>query len=153
MVTMIKVKKDFTFVLCIIPKILQVFLNISLIFLAIILSILLVKELIIFSHILIESGSDDYKLFLDNILIFFLYFEFITMIVKYFKEEYHFPIRYFIYIGITAMIRIIIVDHEQPVNTMLYSLVILILIIGYFIMNLTPRERPDSKWFFKKNNG
>ncbi|MBT2730683.1 phosphate-starvation-inducible protein PsiE [Neobacillus sp. C211] len=150
---MLKVKKDFTFVLCIIPKILQVFLNISLIFLAIILSILLVKELIIFSHILIESGSDDYKLFLDNILIFFLYFEFITMIVKYFKEEYHFPIRYFIYIGITAMVRIIIVDHEQPVNTMLYSLVILILIIGYFIMNLTPRERPDSKWFFKKNNG
>lgn len=150
---MLKVKKDFTFVLCIIPKILQVFLNISLIFLAIILSILLVKELIIFSHILIERGSDDYKLFLDNILIFFLYFEFITMIVKYFKEEYHFPIRYFIYIGITAMVRIIIVDHEQPVNTMLYSLVILILIIGYFIMNLTPRERPDSKWFFKKNNG
>ncbi|MEH7377828.1 phosphate-starvation-inducible protein PsiE [Neobacillus drentensis] len=150
---MLKVKKDFTFVLCIIPKILQVFLNISLIFLAIILSILLVKELIIFSHILIESGSDDYKLFLDNILIFFLYFEFITMIVKYFKEEYHFPIRYFIYIGITAMVRIIIVDHEQPVNTMLYSLVILILIIGYFILNLTPRERPDSKWFFKKNQG
>lgn len=149
---MLKVKKDFTFVLCIIPKILQVFLNISLIFLAIILSILLVKELIIFSHILIESGSDDYKLFLDNILIFFLYFEFITMIVKYFKEEYHFPIRYFIYIGITAMVRIIIVDHEQPVNTMLYSLVILILIIGYFIINLTPRDRPDSKWFFKKNN-
>ncbi|MGF6952386.1 protein PsiE [Neobacillus sp. B4I6] len=149
---MLKVKKDFTFVLYLIPKILQVFLNISLIFLAIILSILLVKELIIFSHILIESGSDDYKLFLDNILIFFLYFEFITMIVKYFKEEYHFPIRYFIYIGITAMVRIIIVDHEQPVNTMLYSLVILILIIGYFIMNLTPRERPDSKWFFKKNN-
>lgn len=150
---MVRVKKDFTSVLSIIPKILQVFLNISLISLSIILSILLIKELIIFSHILLESGSDDYKLFLDNILIFFLYFEFITMIVKYFKEEYHFPIRYFIYIGITAMVRIIIVDHEQPVNTMLYSLVILILIIGYFILNLTPRDRPDSKWFFKKNNG
>lgn len=149
---MVRVKKNFTSVLSIIPKILQVFLNISLISLATILSILLIKELIIFSHILLESGSDDYKLFLDNILIFFLYFEFITMIVKYFKEEYHFPIRYFIYIGITAMVRIIIVDHEQPVNTMLYSLVILILIIGYFILNLTPRDRPDSKWFFKKNN-
>lgn len=149
---MVKEKRDFASVLRMIPKILQVFLNVSLILLAIILSILLMKELIIFSRILIESGSDDYKLFLDNILIFFLYFEFITMIVKYFKEEYHFPIRYFIYIGITAMVRIIIVDHDQPVNTMLYSLVILILIIGYFILNLTPRDRPDSKWFFKKNN-
>ncbi|MEH6954218.1 phosphate-starvation-inducible protein PsiE [Neobacillus drentensis] len=149
---MVKEKRDFASVLRMIPKILQVFLNVSLILLAIILSILLMKELIIFSRILIESGSDDYKLFLDNILIFFLYFEFITMIVKYFKEEYHFPIRYFIYIGITAMVRIIIVDHDQPVNTMLYSLVILILIIGYFILNLTPRDRPDSKWFFNKNN-
>ena len=149
---MVKEKRDFASVLRMIPKILQVFLNVSLILLAIILSILLIKELIIFSRILIESGSDDYKLFLDNILIFFLYFEFITMIVKYFKEEYHFPIRYFIYIGITAMVRIIIVDHDQPVNTMLYSLVILILIIGYFILNLTPRDRPDSKWFFNKNN-
>ena len=152
MISMVKEKRDFASVLRMIPKILQVFLNVSLILLAIILTILLIKELIIFSHILIESGSDDYKLFLDNILIFFLYFEFITMIVKYFKEEYHFPIRYFIYIGITAMVRIIIVDHEQPVNTMLYSLVILILIIGYFILNLTPRDRPDSKWFFKKNS-
>ena len=149
---MVKEKRDFASVLRMIPKILQVFLNVSLILLAIILSILLIKELIIFSRILFESGSDDYKLFLDNILIFFLYFEFITMIVKYFKEEYHFPIRYFIYIGITAMVRIIIVDHDQPVNTMLYSLVILILIIGYFILNLTPRDRPDSKWFFNKNN-
>jgi protein PsiE len=72
------------------------------------------------------------------------------MIVKYFKEEYHFPIRYFIYIGITALVRIIIVDHDLPVNTLLYSLAILVLIVGYFVMNLTPRERPGSNWFFKK---
>ncbi|CRK83108.1 phosphate-starvation-inducible protein PsiE [Neobacillus massiliamazoniensis] len=145
-----KIKKDFTFIMHLIPKVLQTLLNISLVFLAIILSLLLIKELIIFSQILIEKGSDDYKLFLANILIFFLYFEFITMIVKYFKEEYHFPIRYFIYIGITALVRIIIVDHDLPVNTLLYSLAILVLIVGYFVMNLTPRERPGSNWFFKK---
>ncbi|MBD8005449.1 phosphate-starvation-inducible protein PsiE [Bacillus norwichensis] len=135
-----------------IPKVLQAVLNISLIFLAIILSALLVQELFIFGQILLEKENNDYKLFLANILLFFLYFEFITMIVKYFKEDYHFPLRYFLYIGITAMIRLIIVDHDHPINTLLYSLVILILIIGYFIMNITPRERPDSKWFFKKKN-
>ncbi|XJZ27020.1 phosphate-starvation-inducible protein PsiE [Bacillota bacterium Lsc_1132] len=145
-----KRKKGPAFNLSIIPKVLQLFLNTSLLVLVIILSILLVKELIVFSQTLIDEGHNDYNLFLENILIFFLYFEFITMIVKYFKEEYHFPIRYFIYIGITAMIRIIIVDHGHPVNTLLYSLAILILIIGYFIVNLTPRERPESKWFFKK---
>jgi protein PsiE len=145
-----KMKEDLTYVSHLIPKVLQILLNVALVFLAIILSILLIKELIIFSQILIVKGSDDYKLFLTNILIFFLYFEFITMIVKYFKEEYHFPIRYFIYIGITALVRIIIVDHDHPLNTLLYSLAILVLIIGYFIINLTPRERPSSSWFFKK---
>lgn len=124
-----------------IPVILQVILNISLVVLAGILSVLLVKELIIFIQMLFNNESNDYTLFLANILIFFLYFEFISMIVKYFKENYHFPLRYFIYIGITAMIRLIIVDHENPLNTLLYSFVILVLILGYYIMHMTPRER------------
>jgi protein PsiE len=147
---MLKIKQDFLSILYFIPKIFQLFLNISLVFLGIILSILLVKELIIFIQILIGGGENDYNLFLANILIFFLYFEFISMIVKYFKEEYHFPIRYFIYIGITAMVRIIIVDHEHPENAIFYAIIILILIIGYFILNYTPRERPDSNRVFKK---
>lgn len=147
---MFKIKQNFSIILYFIPKILQIFLNISLVFLAIILSILLVKELIIFIQILIGGGNNDFKLFLANILIFFLYFEFISMIVKYFKEEYHFPIRYFLYIGITAMIRIIIVDHDHPENSLFYAIIILILIIGYFIINFTPRERHDSTWLNKK---
>lgn len=124
-----------------IPVILQAILNISLVVLAGILSVLLVKELIIFIQMLFNNESNDYTLFLANILIFFLYFEFISMIVKYFKENYHFPLRYFIYIGITAMIRLIIVDHENPLNTLLYSFVILVLILGYYMMHMTPRER------------
>ncbi|MEH7522753.1 phosphate-starvation-inducible PsiE family protein, partial [Bacillus sp. JJ1503] len=92
-------------------------------------------------QLIIENDSNDYKLFLANILIFFLYFEFISMIVKYFKENYHFPLRYFIYIGITAMLRLIIVDHENPLHTLIYSLVILVLIIGYYMMHITPRTK------------
>ncbi|ALC86110.1 phosphate-starvation-inducible protein PsiE [Bacillus sp. FJAT-22090] len=136
-------------VLEVIPKVLQIFLNLCLVLLALILSFLLIKELTIFVKMLMVEGSNDYKQFLANILIFFLYFEFITMIVKYFKEDYHFPLRYFLYVGITAMIRLIIVEHDHPIDTLLYSLVILILIIGYFIMNVTPLERPNRHWFFK----
>lgn len=124
-----------------IPLILQIILNVSLVLLAGILSVLLVKELLVFFQMLLNNDRNDYKLFLANILIFFLYFEFISMIVKYFKENYHFPLRYFIYIGITAMIRLIIVDHDHPLNTLLYSIVILVLIFGYYIMYITPREK------------
>ncbi|MEK4230255.1 phosphate-starvation-inducible protein PsiE [Solibacillus sp. FSL H8-0538] len=144
---MIKKAVDDLHLMKLIPQALQILLNCCLILLALILSFLLVKELIDFIDVLSKTGTSDYKLFLANILIFFLYFEFITMIVKYFKEDYHFPLRYFIYIGITAMVRLIIVDHEHPMDTLMYSLVILVLIIGYFIINITPRERPKKPWF------
>lgn len=134
------------------PKLLQVFLNCCLVFLALILSFLLVKELLEFVRIFVEGSSNDYKLFLANILIFFLYFEFITMIIKYFKEDYHFPLRYFIYIGITAMIRLIIVEHDHPVNTLIYSIVILVLIVSYYIINITPLERPTRSTLALKKN-
>lgn len=138
---------DYSRLIQAIPKCLQVFLNICLVLLALILSFLLMKELFEFLRSFVEGTSTDYKLFLANILIFFLYFEFITMIIKYFKEDYHFPLRYFIYIGITAMIRLIIVEHDHPVNTFIYSMVILILIIGYYIINITPLERPTRSKF------
>lgn len=144
------IKKKYTQILQVFSKALQVFLNIMLIILAIILSVVLIKELFVFAQLLLAGDHTDYKTYLANILIFFLYFEFIAMIVKYFKEDYHFPLRYFIYIGITAMVRLIIVDHGHPLYTLIYTCVILILIIGYFIINMTPRDRPDSKWYFKE---
>ena len=129
----------------IIPQVLQIILNVSLTILALVLSMMLIIELVEFLQMIFSSKKRDYKYFLDNILVFFLYFEFITMIVKYFKEDYHFPLRYFMYIGITAMVRLIIVEHEHPTDTLIFSLVILVLIIGYYIINITPRERPSIR--------
>ncbi|MBD3110230.1 phosphate-starvation-inducible protein PsiE [Bacillus sp. AGMB 02131] len=125
--------KDFS---KLIPTILQLALNIALTLLAITLCILMGKELIYFiNHSILASKSlDNYEL-LEHILIFFLYFEFVAMIIKYFKENYHFPLRYFLYIGITAMIRLIIVSHENGLQTLLYSCAILVLIISYFIIS------------------
>jgi len=119
-----------------IPTILQLTLNIALILLAISLCILMGKEIIYFIQhsILTSRHANNYEL-LEHILIFFLYFEFVAMIVKYFKENYHFPLRYFLYIGITAMIRLIIVSHENGLQTLLYSCTILVLIISYFIIS------------------
>lgn len=145
---MVQLKKNLSGLAITIPNILQVVLNVSLVFLAFILSFQLVQELIAFGKLVFGGVAEDYQAFFARILVFFLYFEFVSMIVKYFKEDYHFPLRYFIYIGITAMVRLIIVEHDDPQTTLYNALVILVLIIGYFIMNLTPRERPSSKWFF-----
>ncbi|SCC67642.1 Uncharacterized protein BCZB5J_05956 [Bacillus cereus] len=55
------------------------------------------------------------------------------MIIKYFKSNYHFPLRYFIYIGITALIRLIIVSHEEPMETLLYAGSIFVLVVDIYI--------------------
>lgn len=119
-----------------ISAVLQTVLNTGLFLLALSLCFLLGRELVSFIHAsFLAKGEIIHSQFLEPILIFFLYFEFIAMIVKYFKEHHHFPIRYFLYIGITAMIRLIIVNHENAVYTLLYSSSILILIISYYIMS------------------
>lgn len=83
---------------------------------------------------LLLSDSEKLKV-IEKIVVFFLYFEFLALIVQYFKHNYHFPLRYFLYIGITAMVRLIIVDHSNAVNTLLFALAILVMVIALFVVH------------------
>ncbi|WP_141432108.1 phosphate-starvation-inducible protein PsiE [Bacillus sp. 03113] len=122
--------------------ILQYILNTALVLLAITLCILLGKEIFYFiRYSLFHQGIETHYELLERILIFFLYFEFIAMIVKYFQENYHFPLRYFLYIGITAMVRLIIVYHENASQTLLYTCAILVLVISYYIITSASARR------------
>lgn len=107
---------------------------------------LLFKETCLLFELTIQKDYDKefYKEFLKTLLTFFLYFEFILMIIKYFKENYHFPLRFFMYIGITATIRVIIVDHESGLETLYFSLSILMLVIGYGIIRILSMLK--EKW-------
>ena len=116
--------------------ILQLILNVSLTLLAFVLAALMVLKLKDIIFFLISVNDASFGEFLERILIFFLYFEFIALIVKYFREHYHFPLRYFMYIGITAILRVIIINHENAFDTLLFSLTILVLVIGYIIIKI-----------------
>ena len=78
--------------------------------------------------------ASKYEL-VEGLVVYFLYFEFIALIVKYFQSGYHFPLRYFIYIGITAIVRLIIVDHKSPMDVLIYSGAILLLVITLWLCN------------------
>ncbi|SCM95989.1 Protein PsiE homolog [Bacillus mycoides] len=93
------------------------------------------KEVIQFIQELKLSGEESSYHLIDSIVVFFLYFEFIVMIIKYFQMNFHFPLRYFIYIGITAIVRLIIIDHDSPMDSLLYACAILVLISALFIAN------------------
>ncbi|MFI8418393.1 phosphate-starvation-inducible protein PsiE [Serratia sp. NPDC078593] len=119
-----------------IAKGLQRVLNVGLLLLAAILVVFLIKETIHLAQVLfVNSEESSSYLLIEGIVIYFLYFEFIALIVKYFESGYHFPLRYFIYIGITAIIRLIIVDHKNPIDTLIYSGAILLLVVTLFLAN------------------
>ncbi|MDR2364667.1 MAG: phosphate-starvation-inducible protein PsiE [Zoogloeaceae bacterium] len=104
--------------------------------LVVILLCFLLRETWTLVSILLKNapGHGSYEM-IEAIVIWFLYFEFIALIAKYFESKFHFPLRYFIYIGITAIVRLIIVDHEKPVSTLIYALAILVLLISLYIAN------------------
>ncbi|MGP3156735.1 phosphate-starvation-inducible protein PsiE [Serratia marcescens] len=125
-----------------IAKGLQRVLNVGLLLLAAILVVFLVKETLHLAKVLfINSEESSSYLLIEGIVIYFLYFEFIALIVKYFESGYHFPLRYFIYIGITAIIRLIIVDHKNPIDTLIYAAAILVLVVTLYLANTDRLKR------------
>ncbi|WP_424960655.1 phosphate-starvation-inducible protein PsiE [Mesocricetibacter intestinalis] len=120
---------------------LKLVLNTALIALAFVLIIALIK--ITYSlgiMVLNTSSAVPYEL-AEKAVMFFLYFGFIGLIVQYFKSGYHFPLRYFIYAGITAMLRLIIVDHESALNTILFAGAILIMVVALCLVLYSDKLR------------
>ncbi|MHC5251190.1 phosphate-starvation-inducible protein PsiE [Listeria kieliensis] len=120
----------------IVPLFLQFILNIGLILVGLTLVAFLIREAyMIFNNLFISDTVTSFYDMTEDILIFFLYFEFIALIIKYFRSGYHFPLRYFIYIGITAIVRLIIVDHTDALATLILSGAILLLVIALYLAN------------------
>ncbi|PEL13348.1 phosphate-starvation-inducible protein PsiE [Bacillus sp. AFS017336] len=111
----------------------QTLLNISLLLLSLILAFFLFRELYYIFNDVLLSNKNVHQIF-GKVLIFFLYFGFISIIVQYFKENYHFPIRYLLYIGITATIRFIIVNNGESAHNFWLAIIILVLTISYIIL-------------------
>ena len=124
-----------------IATVLQWILNIALLMLGVLLIIFMGKETLTLMRLVFSVQEKTTYLLLDSIVTYFLYFEFIALIVKYFLSGYHFPLRYFIYIGITAMVRLIIVDHTDAMATFLHTLSILVLIVALYLANTDKLKR------------
>lgn len=116
-------------------RLMQLFLSGVLFILGGILSVLLLMStwnlisLVFVAHEL--SGAE----ILGSIVTWFLYFEFLALIAKYYQSGLHFPLRYFIYIGITAIIRLIILYHDDPMHTLIFSISILVLVVALYLAN------------------
>ncbi|MDP4169999.1 MAG: phosphate-starvation-inducible PsiE family protein [Bacillota bacterium] len=112
--------------------------SLTLIALLVLLSFLMVRQTYSIG-VLAVYHPENVHLILEQVVNFFLYFAFFSMILAYFKSGEYFQLRNLIYIGITGTLRFIIVNRSDAFQNLLLSIVILLLIFGYLL--LTPSEK------------
>ncbi|MDE7051214.1 MULTISPECIES: phosphate-starvation-inducible protein PsiE [Lactobacillus] len=72
---------------------------------------------------------------LDEIVTFFLFFEFSAMIIAALKHMGHTSLNFLMSLGITALLRNLITAHGEPMQILIHAIAILLLIIGIVILN------------------
>jgi protein PsiE len=121
----------------IVTKFAQAIKNITLVTLLFLLTILMFKQVYTIGVFAINNPKQVH-LILEQLLNFFLYLAFFSMIVVHFKNGEYFQLRYLVYVGITVTLRYIIVNKSDAMQNLLLSIVIVLLIIGYLL--LTPAK-------------
>ena len=119
-----------------ISKLLLTIKNIALVGVGIALCIALINTLISLVYVTWANiqGYSTYSLLIEELITFFLYFEFIALIVKYFKNNFHFPLNFFLYIGITAIVRLLIINHELSFDNLIWSVAIFVLVCSLVLV-------------------
>ena len=88
------------------------------------------------------------KITVDDILLLFIYLELLAMAGIYFKTN-HMPLRFLLYIGVTALIRLLISDvshHTAPDTGILYVCGgVLLLAISILVVRFSSSKYPSVK--------
>jgi phosphate starvation-inducible membrane PsiE len=88
------------------------------------------------------------KITVDDILLLFIYLELLAMAGIYFKTN-HMPLRFLLYIGVTALIRLLISDvshHNAPDTGILYVCGgVLLLAISILVVRYSSSRYPSVK--------
>lgn len=122
----------------ILKKYVNILLDIVLGLLALLILIFMFRHLMdIATYILKPMTTQNFSVVMQEVVSFFMLFEFIMMVLRYIQEGHHIPIRYLILICITAILRQLMVLHGDGVQTVLLSLSILLLVIVLFVLNLS----------------
>lgn len=118
-------------------KVLEKIIKSFLFILGILIVIYMARDLIeVFKVIMIAQMKGSLVGISDFILAFFMLFEFIVMIIKYIEDTHNIPIKYLVIISITAILRQLLVVHDNGLQTLLLTLSILILVVVLFVIEL-----------------
>ena len=115
---------------------LRIFIMIALGILGTLLIILMFGQLLSIGQIMIRNSFINIPTkILDEIVTFFLFFEFSAMIIAALKHMGHTSLTFLMSLGITALLRNLITAHGEPMQILIHAVAILLLIIGIVILN------------------
>ncbi|HGJ5874360.1 phosphate-starvation-inducible PsiE family protein [Arsenophonus apicola] len=118
-----------------ISRLLLFLLNFSLVILAILLVFFLASKTYLSILLFSINLAKPYYYLLEAIFTYILSFEFIALVIKYFQSNNHFPLCYFIYIGTTTCMCLIIIVHKYAINAIIYGGAILLLVSALYFTN------------------
>lgn len=95
----------------------------------------LLREIYNLAHLLITINDmrAHFNEITEATLAVFLFFEFMSLVREYFIKDAHISMESFLYIGVTALIRAILVYHDQTTKTLLLAISICLLVVALTI--------------------
>lgn len=123
-----------------IDKIYQIILDVAMIALGVIMISFFGKEIWNLASSLMDGGTsvNFYKIS-EMILETFMFFEFAILTREYFVQD-RISLQNFIYIGITAMLRNLLVIHNDTLDMLIQAAAIALLVIVFIAYNLSKRH-------------
>ncbi|MEX0380548.1 phosphate-starvation-inducible protein PsiE [Leuconostoc sp. MS02] len=110
-------------------------LNVVMILIGFVIFGFLLREIYNLAHLLItiDDMRANFNEITEATLAVFLFFEFMSLVREYFIKDAHISMESFLYIGVTALIRAILVYHDQTTKTLLLAMSIALLVIALTI--------------------
>lgn len=102
----------------------------------------LLREVWYLGQLLLEvETSQRFAKITDTTIAFFLYFEFIFLVKEFFSDDEHIALEDFLYIGITALVRVVLVHHDDGLETFWLTMAILILVVALVVLRWQQQRR------------
>ncbi len=94
----------------------------------------MVDELIAVIKISTITTDTDYYNLLEGVVTFFLFFEFVAMVINILRNGGHISVNFLLGLGITALVRWLITEHEKSLDDLIVSLAVLALVVSTILL-------------------
>lgn len=113
-----------------ISKIFEHLLDIAMFIIGLLMTGLLIRQMIIVSKLLFDHNFNAHlPEITDASLMLFLFFEIVVIVKEYYGKDAHLSIETFLFVAITALVRVILLKHDNYIETLSLSFSVAILIV------------------------